>query len=577
MADSGTYDETTMARRYAMAQHLMESGQKPITHWAQGLASIANSALGGYQIGALDEERKAEKAAGKAELFSALGLPAPAAAAPEPNGLQKIASLLRGGAGDAPAAPVAPSVAPPVSAPTTPPSAPTPPVAAPVAPGPMSAVTPPVARAPVEPIPDIIRTNPDGSIAGNITAPTVPAGGKIAAALNPPTDVSAIARPPAGGILAGVSPETKLQIAQMLSSQNPTMKALGMSAISQVTKQDTPINVGGKLVTPQGKVVYEGGEEKPKWGIVGKDKYGQPVYGYPPTREEAAAKGAEKPAAPEADMAGLSGKEYMDTLKKDDPKMESQVRAVLEGRAPYPTGMLLKTPYGQQLAAHVTQADPSFESGNATARVKTRNEFMTGSVGSPAGQITAGNTALQHAGEMSDALERFKEGGGVMRGLGNAGIPVVSYAANTLKNKSVQGTPEGAALNDFMTAKNHFSEEVTKFYAGSAGSEAERTRALANLDAAKSLPELRSAIKTEVNLMQGKVNALQDRWKNGMGPLVPEFPLIQPKSQEAIDRVIQRHQASEQPAQAAGGTQTATNPKTGEKIILKDGQWVPLK
>jgi hypothetical protein len=99
-----------------------------------------------------------------------------------------------------------------------------------------------------------------------------------------------------------------------------------------------------------------------------------------------------------------------------------------------------------------------------------------------------------------------------------------------------------------MTAKNHFAEEVTKFYAGSAGSEAERTRALANLDAAKSLPELRSAIKTEANLMQGKVNALQDRWRNGMGPLVPDFPLVQPKSQAAIDAIRQRDASSDAPA-----------------------------
>lgn len=407
--------------------------------------------------------------------------------------------------------------------------------------------------------------------------PTAAPQGPVAQAMTPPTM-------PTGdpsGLFANVPKEQMPGILAGLTSKDPTLKALAVQKIGQYTKQDDPVSIGGKLVTKGGKVIYEGAEEKPKWGVVGKDKYGQPVYGYPPPREEAA-KTAEKPAAPEQDMAGLTGKEYLETLKKDDPKMESQVRAVLEGRAPYPTGMLLKTPYGQQLAAHVTQADPSFESGNATARVKTRNEFMTGGVGSPAGQITAGNTALQHAGEMSDALERVKEGGGLLRGLGNAGIPVLSYLANEAKNKSVQGTPEGAALNDFMTAKNHFSEEVTKFYAGSAGSEAERTRALANLDAAKSLPELRSAIKTEVNLMQGKVNALQDRWKNGMGPLVPEFPLIQQKSQEAIDRVIQRHQASEQPPTnaapaKAASPQTATNPQTGERLMLQNGQWVPMK
>jgi hypothetical protein len=45
--------------------------------------------------------------------------------------------------------------------------------------GPVAAVEPeppaPPPRVPVEPIPGVIRTNPDGSIAGNITAPSIPA------------------------------------------------------------------------------------------------------------------------------------------------------------------------------------------------------------------------------------------------------------------------------------------------------------------------------------------------------------------------------------------------------------------
>jgi spore germination cell wall hydrolase CwlJ-like protein len=287
-------------------------------------------------------------------------------------------------------------------------------------------------------------------------------------------------------------------------------------------------------------------ESDPKWGVVGKDKYGQPVYGYPPTREEAAAQTKNAPivAQDQPDLTNVHGEDYLGNLKKSDPKMESQVRAIIEGRTAYPTGMLLKTPYGQELASHVTQADPTFEAGNGTARVKVRNEFMSGGVGSPAGQISAGNTALQHAGEMSDALERMKTDGGMLAGIGSSDIPYVSKWANELHNSSVQGTSGGKNLNDFMTAKNHFSEEVTKFYAGSAGSEAERARALANLDAAKSLPELRSAIKTEANLMQGKVNALQERWKNGMGPLVKDFPLISKESQSSVDRVLARDQSS---------------------------------
>lgn len=506
-ADSSTYDDATQQRRYAMAQALLAPRTTPIQSWAQGLDELGKGFLGGYQVAGLDRERKAEKLQGQDDLKS---------------GLAAYLNAARG-------APTAPSPEP-SSAPAS--AIPAPPSTLPVAPAtlPVTSARPPVAAS------GQVWGDKEAEDAGLYEKPAV----KMAQALNAP--------PPAGN---GAVPDGKTAaIVQMLNSTNPTARALGTAMFSNLT---TPINVGGKLVTPQGKVVYDGGDTTPAFGVIGEDAMGRKQYGFADKDKKTVTPvGPQAGAAPVPDnLAELHGPEYMAAIKAQDPKLANQVQAIIEGRAPYPTGMLLKTPYGQALAQHVTQADPSFESGNATARTKTRNEFMTGGVGSPAGQITAGNTALQHAGEMSDALERMKEGGGIMRDLGNAGLPVISYAANQLKNKSVQGTPEGAALNDFMTAKNHFSEEVTKFYAGSAGSEAERTRALANLDAAKSLPELRSAIKTEVNLMQGKVNALQDRWKNGMGPLVPEFPLIQPKSQEAIDRVIKRHEASTAPSAAA--------------------------
>jgi hypothetical protein len=54
--------------------------------------------------------------------------------------------------------------------------------------------------------------------------------------------------------------------------------------------------------------------------------------------------------------------------------------------------------------------------------------------------------------------------------------------------------------------------------------------------------------------MQGKVNALQERWRNGMGSLVPDYELIQPESQKALDRIQQR-------ASTSAPTGTAATPQ----------------
>lgn len=412
-----------------------------------------------------------------------------------------------------------------------------------------------------------VFNSPDDAAAGAKPVQVASAGpAAFAPAASPSPGVAAVtaaangtpAAPVAAkGLLGNVNPAVVEAMTSPYASDS-TKKIAGLLLAQQMTPKDVHTQETDKdgnvwdvnKQTGQRTVALKA-ESDPKWGIVGKDQYGQPTYGYAPTREEYAASkkaAADISASDQPDMTNVHGKEYLATL---DPKYANTVQAIVEGRAPYPTGMLLKTPYGQKLAQDVTQADPTFESGNATARVKVRNEFESGGVSSPAGQITAGNTAIQHAGEMSDALERLKADSGVLSSVGNADIPYISKAATALHNSAVQGTAAGAPLNDFMTAKNHFAEEVTKFYAGSAGSEAERTRALANLDAAKSLPELRSAIKTEANLMQGKVNALQDRWRTGMGPFVSDFPLVHPKSQDAIGRIMQRDAASTAPVAPA--------------------------
>ena len=112
MAESGTYDEATLARRYAMAQKLLTGDKPPIRHWAEGLGNMAEAALGGYQLSKLDDERRSEKAKGTSELYSALGLPAPAVATePSQGGFQKLAALLSGGSAGAPASPPVGSLA----------------------------------------------------------------------------------------------------------------------------------------------------------------------------------------------------------------------------------------------------------------------------------------------------------------------------------------------------------------------------------------------------------------------------------------------------------------------------------
>lgn len=244
------------------------------------------------------------------------------------------------------------------------------------------------------------------------------------------------------------------------------------------------------------------------------------------------------------DYAGLQGKDLLTAVQKANPAVASQVTAIIEGRAPYPTGSRLN-PVQQQVKELVTQVDPTFEAGNSGARIKVRNEFNAGGPNSPAAAITAGNTAIQHLGHLSDEAEK----------LGNAdsGIPG-NNLYNQAKNAIATSAGGGIAASNFDSIRNKYIEEATKFYRGTGGNESDLQRDIAALNSAQSPSQLRDVIKTQSDLMQSKVNALQERWKHGMGPLVDEFPIIHPESQSAIDRINQRQsgkKVDEAPASSA--------------------------
>lgn len=195
---------------------------------------------------------------------------------------------------------------------------------------------------------------------------------------------------------------------------------------------------------------------------------------------------------------------------------------------------------------------------------KAISEFTSGGQTSPAGQITVGNTAIAHGGQVADGIDKLKAVPGLLQKMEASNTPFVSYAAAQLKNQSLRGTSEGAALQAFLTASHHFVDETTKFYAGGQPAEAGRARGLENFNAANSEHTLYQALNSEAELLHGKVDALQDRWKNAVGGpkalnnvvlrnAIPDFPILSEKSVAALDRIGQGYLASKYKGKAPGG------------------------
>jgi hypothetical protein len=298
--------------------------------------------------------------------------------------------------------------------------------------------------------------------------------------------------------------------------------------------------------------------------VIGEDQFGNKTYGtFDPDTGEA------KPLAAAGGGAQSQGQGALDLhgpdfIKTLPPNIAGQVTAIVEGRAPYPTGMLLRTPYGQQLAAMVTQADPTFESGNATARVAARKEFESGGPNSVAGTITSGNAAIKHLGELSDDAEA----------LNNKSLPVWNAIANAYETQTGD-----ARITNFNNTIGRFGEEATKFYRGIGGSEADVQRDIANLSPNMSPEQLRGAVQKQANLMRDKIVAYQDRWHKVMGPMVPDFQIVDPTTQNVLDKLDTRAGGARPvqgsaPAQASGqrlSPADAAKLPSGTRFIGEDG------
>jgi len=246
-------------------------------------------------------------------------------------------------------------------------------------------------------------------------------------------------------------------------------------------------------------------------------------------------------ATPLADPNGAHGADYAATL---DPTIAAQVKALAEGRMAFPTGTALKSPYWQGMLQHVAQYDPSFDAVNYNARAGTRKAFTSGK---EAQTINKLNTVAEHLGLLSDDASA----------LNNTSFQWWNKVKNAAANAT--GDPSIARFN---TARKAAADEVANVWRATGGSMADIEENMKNLDSAQSPEQLNAAIGTLTQLIHGKVSALQDQYRTGMGTTADANRLVSPEAQEAFDKTLERagvdRTAFDRAAQTTSNTQLGT-------------------
>lgn len=230
--------------------------------------------------------------------------------------------------------------------------------------------------------------------------------------------------------------------------------------------------------------------------------------------------------------ATISGDEYLKTLQ---PNIQTQVKALTDGRMAFPTGFALRSPYWQNMLQAVAQYDPSFDAINYNTRSKTRSDFTSGKA---ATNITALNTAIGHLNTLDDAATA----------MGNTSMPLV----NSAKNFALSNTGD-PRTNNFNIARNAVSNELTRVFRGTGGSEADVQAWKENINNAASPAQMRGAIAQAVNLLHSRIEALDEQYKRGMGPSSTVLDLLTPEARHALTKINSDTGATPTNETGAGG------------------------
>ncbi len=240
----------------------------------------------------------------------------------------------------------------------------------------------------------------------------------------------------------------------------------------------------------------------PTWGVIAQDDFGTPKYGWiDRAGQQIRVPGGGLGIAEAVDKDGnpLMGQAYLQHLEKNSPTMAAAIKGALNGDQNL-TGRRL-----QMALAAASRVDENFTPAVYNARKQLIAEANKATPNSFGGQRNAGNTAVQHLGDVA----RYAEG------LGNwdAGIPGISHLINYARQNL--STDQATAANKLNTAIDRYVAEVAKFYAGSnTGGVAEREAARQRFSSVKTSKELAGAIEAERDLFQGKMKQLQDQRDN---------------------------------------------------------------
>lgn len=248
-----------------------------------------------------------------------------------------------------------------------------------------------------------------------------------------------------------------------------------------------------------------------------------------------------------AELADLHGEEYLKKLPTGEGNL---VRQIGEGKV-NPASLSTRDGHREKVLQQVVQAYPDFDQTNYGARAAVRKAFTSGPDAENATKI---NTAIGHVGTMKELGDK----------LANKDIRAWNQLANSI------GVQLGAdEATNFEVVRGAVAEELMRTFRGVGASEKEAEEWKKKFETSGSPKQINGAIATAADLLGSRIEALNDKWKRGMGTEQGFPKLLSDKSKatfKAIGGRLDRY-GIEDKGGASGSNPPATNAK-GWKLMV---------
>jgi hypothetical protein len=221
------------------------------------------------------------------------------------------------------------------------------------------------------------------------------------------------------------------------------------------------------------------------------------------------------PADPNA-----TGDDFLATLPPSRAKL---IRAIANGDAPTPSGRGGTSAASQRLMQQVLQYDPTASAITLDARRKTREQFTSGT---EARAINSANTVIGHLAGLDHSIDQ----------LHNTNYGWFNRPAQGL-GKAVGNTGTQKAVADFNFYKVAVANELTKVFRGSNGAEADVQGWLKQLDSTKSPIELHATVRSMIDGMNSRLDALGEQYTQGMGRKTDGIGLLSPHAADQLRKL----------------------------------------